>query len=36
MIGSLFAGMVGLNVNSTSMTVLGDNLEQLAGRQRIQ
>ena len=26
MIGSLFAGMVGLNVNSTSMTVLGDNI----------
>jgi flagellar hook protein FlgE len=26
MIGSLFAGMVGLNVNSTAMTVLGDNI----------
>jgi len=26
MIGSLFTGMVGLNVNSTSMTVLGDSI----------
>ena len=26
MIGSLFAGMIGLNVNSTAMTVLGDNI----------
>jgi flagellar hook protein FlgE len=29
MIGSLFAGMVGLNVNSTSMTVLGDNISNV-------
>jgi flagellar hook protein FlgE len=26
MIGSLFAGMIGLNVNSTAMTVIGDNI----------
>ncbi len=26
MIGSLFAGVVGLNVNSTAMTVIGDNI----------
>jgi flagellar hook protein FlgE len=26
MIGSLFAGMVGVNVNSTAMTVIGDNI----------
>ncbi|MGD9239841.1 MAG: flagellar hook protein FlgE [Desulfobacterales bacterium] len=29
MIGSLFAGMVGLNVNSTSMTVIGDNISNV-------